>query len=340
MSSFDRIPVRPSRVGRRDATRIVALRHVGRVARRSPRSSRIVTVLAGIFAVGLVSLGLVAIGGIIAVSATIGVLSVGLPNPDQLQTLTFAQPTIVYDRTGKIELGRFQREDRQVVSFDQVPRLVLDASTTAEDRTFWSNGGFDPAAILSAVVGNANGDAERGASTITQQLVRARLLPATVTAVGADRYIRKAKEIIQSMNVNEAFPGEPGKEQIITAYLNEIFYGHGAYGIAAAANIYFGVTDLNQLTPAQAALLAGLPKSPQSLDPYLYAKKAAKGRLVVPPGSPPVVRRDWVLNGLAAGDARWTNLTPAQLQAALNEPVVLAGDKPITYAGGQFTWQV
>src|SRR5262245_8477030 len=110
MSSFDRVPVHPSRVGRRDATRIVALRHVGRVARRSPRSSRILSVLVGIFAVALVSLGLVAIAGVIAVSATIGVLSTGLPDPSALQTLTFDQPTVVYDRTGKVELGRFQRE--------------------------------------------------------------------------------------------------------------------------------------------------------------------------------------------------------------------------------------
>lgn len=340
MSSFDRVPVRPSRVNRREATRIVALRHVGKTARRATRGGRILTVLAGILAIVVVGIGLAAIVGIIAVSATIGVLSMGLPNPDELQTLTFSQPTVVYDRSGKVELGRFQREARQVVTYDQVPRLVLDASTTAEDRTFWSNSGFDAAAIMSAVVGNASGTSERGASTITQQLVRARLLPDTVTAVGADRYIRKAKEIIQSMKVNDAFPGEPGKERIITAYLNEIFYGHGAYGIAAAANIYFGVTDLSKLTPAQAALLAGLPKSPTTLDPYRYAQPDSKGRLVVPPGSPPVIRRDWVLTGLAAGDARWTHLTPAQLEAALAEPVVLAGDKPITYAGGQFTWQV
>jgi peptidoglycan glycosyltransferase len=340
MSSFDRVPVRPSPVGRRDATRIVALRHVGKVARRPTRGGRILSLLAGVLAIVLVSLGLVAIVGIIAVSATIGVLSIGLPDPGQLQTLTFAEPTVVYDGTGKVELGRFQREARQVVSFDQVPRLVLDAATTAEDRTFWSNSGYDAAAIMSAVVDNASGTSERGASTITQQLVRARLLPDTVTKVGGDRYVRKAKEIIQSMRLNDAFPGEPGKERIITAYLNEIFYGHGAYGVAAAANIYFGVTDLNELTPAQAALLAGLPKSPTTLDPYRYAQPDSKGRLVVPAGSPPVVRRDWVLAGLAAGDARWTHLTQAQLQAALAEPVVLAGDKAMTYRAGQFTWQV
>src|SRR5262249_29286726 len=78
MSSFDRVPVRPSRVGRRDATRIVALRHVGRTARRTTRGGRVFSILAGALAIATVSLGLIAIVGIIAVSATIGVLSVGL----------------------------------------------------------------------------------------------------------------------------------------------------------------------------------------------------------------------------------------------------------------------
>ena len=78
-----------------------------------------------------------------------------------------------------------------------------------------------------------------------------------------------------------ANPGEDGKDRIITAYLNEIYYGHEAYGIAAAAEIYFGVTDLSQLTPAQAALLAGLPKSPSTYDPYRYATADANGKLVV-----------------------------------------------------------
>ena len=85
------------------------------------------------------------------------------------------------------------------------------------------------------------GAADRGgASTITQQLVRARLLPKELLAPGADLYERKAKEIIQSAKLTAAFPGEAGKQQIITAYLNQIFYGHNAYGIAAAAQAYFG----------------------------------------------------------------------------------------------------
>ena len=274
----------------------------------------------------------------LAATATVAYLSEDLPDPSQLESLTFAQPTILYDRDGEVELGRFQKVERQVVAYADVPRLVLDATTTAEDRTFWENGGFDAQAILSAIAENASGESERGASTITQQLVRARMLPDDVVAAGSDRYIRKAKEILQSMRLNDAFPGEVGKERVVTAYLNEIYYGHKAYGIAAAAKVYFGVEDLNSLTPAQAALLASLPKSPSNLDPYLYAKKNKAGKLVVPAESPPVVRRNWVLTNLST--SRWTKLTPAEVQAAIDEPVVLAGDQPTRFRAGHFTWQV
>ena len=239
-------------------------------------------VLAGIFLALALVVSLVAGSAGLAAVAAVGILSSDLPDPSSLGSLTFAQPTVIYDRTGEVQLGVFQREKRRVVAFADVPHLVLDATTTAEDRSFWKNGGFDPAAILAAAAENANGDSSRGASTITQQLVRARLLPPDVTAAGANRYLRKAKELIQSSRLTATFPGEEGKEEIVTAYLNEIFYGHDAYGIAAAAEIYFGVKDLSELTPAQAALLAGLPKSPSTLDPYRYAERDAEGRLVVP----------------------------------------------------------
>ncbi|MBA2373038.1 MAG: transglycosylase domain-containing protein [Chloroflexi bacterium] len=266
------------------------------------------------------------------------VLSEDLPDPAGLTSLTFAQPTIVYDREGKVELGRFQREQRRVVAFDEVPRLVLDATTTAEDRTFWENGGFDLAAIMAAIAENAQGARERGASTITQQLVRARLLTDEVSGPGSDRYLRKAKELLQSMRLTEAYPGEAGKERVITAYLNEIFYGADAYGIAAAARIYFGLTDLTKLTPAQAALLAALPKSPSSYDPYRYAVKDAEGRLVVPRDAPAVVRRDFILRNLSS--SRWTKLSEGALEEALEEPVVLAGVPPLRFRAAHFTWQV
>ena len=274
----------------------------------------------------------------LAAVAAVTVLSDDLPDPSTLGSLTFAQPTIIYDRTGEVPLGTFQREKRRVVGFKEVPHLILDATTTAEDRTFWKNGGYDPAAILSAAAEHANGESDRGASTITQQLVRARLLPDNATSAGANRYVRKAKEVIQSARLTAEFPGETGKEQIVTAYLNEIFYGHGAYGIAAAAEIYFGVKDLADLTPAQAALLAGLPKSPSTLDPYNFVEPDAEGRLVVPSDAPAVVRRDWILNNLST--SRWTRLSQAQLKTALTEPVVLAGDVPLSLRAPHFTWQV
>jgi membrane peptidoglycan carboxypeptidase len=288
-----------------------------------------------------VAVGLASMGGVAAMvgASVVGSLTTGLPDPANLASLDFAQPTIVYDRTGKVELARFEREKRRVVTFAQVPPLVLDTTTAAEDRTFWQNEGFDLGAIVAAAYQNATGDnrGERGASTITQQLVRARLLPPEVTQSN-DRYLRKVLELLQASRLTAAFPGEAGKEQIITAYLNEIYYGHQAFGIAAAAQVYFGVTDLAKLTPAQAALLAGLPKAPSTYDPYRYAIKDADGRLVVPPDAPPVVRRDYVLRGLAS--SRWTQLTPAQLTAALADPVVLAGERPTQMRAGHFSWAV
>jgi membrane peptidoglycan carboxypeptidase len=287
-------------------------------------------------AVGASVAGIAVVGA--AATATVAVLSEDLPDPGRLDRLTFAQPTVVLDRSGTVELGRFQHQQRTVLPFDGLPPLVLDATTTAEDRTFWENPGFDPAAILSAIAENASGESERGASTITQQLVRARLLPAEDVGPGSDRYIRKAKEIIQSMRLNDAYPGEEGKERVITAYLNEIYYGHEAYGIAAAARVYFGLDSLDELTPAQAALLAALPKSPSTLDPYRFAEEDEDGRLVVPSDAPAVVRRDWILRHLST--SRWTTLDKAELQAALAEPVVLSGTTPIRFRAGHFTWQV
>jgi membrane peptidoglycan carboxypeptidase len=349
----DQIPVTRASApgaGRGNGTRFVLNHRAGyRVAHRRamtgrdrpptrPPGGRTTTILVAMlttFLLGSLSLvGVAAVGTVAAVAA----LSQDLPDPTNLAALTFSQPTVVFDRTGKVQLGVFQREQRRVVAYDEVPKLLLDATTTAEDRTFWDNSGFDPAAILSAVGDQVAGTSERGASTITQQLVRARLLPDDVTAPGANRYLRKAKELIQASRLTDAYPGEDGKEKVITAYLNEIFYGHDAYGIAAAARIYFGVTDLDKLTIAQAALLAALPKSPSNYDPYRFAEADKDGKLVVPATAEPVVRRDYILRNLST--SRWTRLTSTELTQALAEPVVLRGDVPLSYRAPHFTWQV
>src|SRR5205809_999793 len=181
------------------------------------------------------------------------------------------------DHTVSVRAGRVSA--RRDASRIHALRYAGRVAAREKPRTAWGRIvmffllGFDAPAIAAAAAEGASGTGERGASTITQQLVRARLLPLDVTGPGADKYMRKAKEIIQSMRLSDEFPGELGKERIITAYLNEIFYGHGAYGIAAAAQVYFGVSDLAKLTPLQASVLAGLPKSPTTLDPYRYAQK-------------------------------------------------------------------
>jgi penicillin-binding protein 1A len=236
-----------------------------------------------------------------------------------------------------------------------VPHLVLDATTVTEDETFWQNEGFDLNAIISAVLGQVSGTSDRGGSTITQQLVRARLLPKELLVPGADKYVRKAKELIQANRLTDAFPGEAGKERIITAYLNQIFYGHSAYGIAAAADVFFGVKDLAKLTPAQAALLVGLPQSPNVHDPFKYAQEDDNKQLVVPtctygddlqPTDPtcqevdPIQRRNYILNRMFTNPGRWTKLTHDQLVSALNEPVKLAKEQPLIYIAPHFVWQM
>ena len=232
----------------------------------------LIALLLVVLLVAMLATSVFAVGG--ATVSTLAQLEDGLPDVQQFEQLTFAQPTVIYDRTGKVELAHFQAERRQVVSFEQLSHLVLDATVATEDHTFWTNAGYDPQAILSAVFAQITSAGNRGgASTITQQLVRARLLPPELLDPSYDQKIRKAKEIIQAAKlteyVNTTYGQEVGKERIITAYLNQIFYGHNAYGIAAAADVYFG-KSMDQLTPAQAALLAAIPQTPACYDLYRW----------------------------------------------------------------------
>jgi peptidoglycan glycosyltransferase len=338
--------LRSSRISQRNSgqlRRLALLRMRARPRHTGVGFLPVVALLSALLIGGVVVGGVAAAGG--AAAVTIDYLSEGLPDVNNFEQLDFAQPSVVYDRTGTVELARFQSERRRVVSYDEIPPLVLDATIAVEDRSFWENEGYDPNAIVSALIEAAAGGRERGASTITQQFVRARLLPEDV--LQEDTYTRKAKEIIQAARLTAAFPGEAGKERIITAYLNQIYYGHNAYGIAAAAQIYFGITDLNQLTPAQAALLAGLPQSPTDYDLFKVAQTDALGRLVVPvtaaPGSPlptVVARRNYILQNLAAGHGRWTTLTDEQLDQALSEPIVLAQELPTLWRAPHFIWHL
>jgi len=269
-------------------------------------------------------LGTFLVLGVVAFAGSVEVYSgysKDLQDPKQLlANLNFDQQTVLYDRTGTVELAAFGSENRQVLTFSQIPDVVLDSTTATEDKTFWTNAGFDPAAILSALRDALSG-APRGASTITQQLVRAVLLPPTTSTVD-----RKIKEIIQSVKLTQEFPGEAGKQVIITDYLNLNFYGNQSYGIAAAAKGYFGVTDLSQLTVAQAAILAGILQAPSDYDLVANAVEMDDGTLVVPASAPIVERRNEILEDMRLdnqeGLLRGT-YSDAALLAAESEPVIL-----------------
>ena len=221
----------------------------GRAARIALRRSRapgkgggiLVPLIIGIVVVFLLLvLSGVVIAGVAAV-AVVDELGKDLPDVNRFETLDYAEPSRAVSRDGKQILATFFSEKRQVVAFRDIPHVVLDATTVVEDRTFWENQGVDLFATLAAVAGVASGSEGRGGgSTITQQFVRAPLLPTDLVADKERLYERKAKEMLQSYRLTQAFPGEDGKERIITAYLNQIFYGHNAYGISAAADVYFG----------------------------------------------------------------------------------------------------
>ncbi len=308
------------------------------------------------------------VGAVAAVSAY-SAYSQGLPDPKtEFGTLTFDEQTIVYDRTGKVELARFGQVQRQVIDdFAQLSPTLVDATTSIEDKTFWSNAGFDPVGIVSAAIDTASGR-DRGASTITQQLVRNRLLPES--AFAGSKYERKIREIIQSIRLTQEYSGIPGKQQIMVAYLNQNYYGDQSYGVAAAARDYFGLTDLHKLTIAQAAILAAIPQSPSTYDlrknaeavpsadgktvcpytdPASINKKCTDTVLRVPDDSKIVVRRNDVLDKMLlnrhltlAGDALASGpaLTDAQITAAETDPVIISPPVTTNWKAPQFDLQV
>src|SRR6478735_3392117 len=288
---------------------------------------------------------LVAAGGLLAGSGAVVAMgaynyyAAGLPDPvAALTNIPFEQQTIIYDRTGKIELARLGDLKRELVTFDQIPGEMLDATTAIEDKDFWVNAGLD------TVSGKP-----RGASTITQQLVRARLLPPE--AFEGSTYERKAREIIQSIRLTQAYPGEEGKKQIITAYLNQNFYGNQSYGVKAAAKSYFG-KSLANLTLAQDAILAAIPQSPTKCDLMRNAtevcledvaegQECTKFKLIVPQDSEVVQRRNKVLDLMETRSTlTGSKHTIAEYEAAKNEPVELVQQVSAAWKAPHFVWQV
>ncbi len=282
----------------------------------------------------------VALIGFVGAVGAYAYFSQGLADPHVLDQLTLGQQSTIYDRTGKIQLATFGQVNRQDVSYAQIPPVMIDATTSIEDKTFWTNAGFDPLGIVSAAIDTLQGQ-ERGASTITQQLVRDRLLDPALVANPNLKVERKIKEIIQSIRLTEAFPGTQGKEQIMRDYLNSNFYGNNSYGIKAAAESYFGLTDLSKMTLAEAAILAGIPQSPTDYDLVRNAVKQKNGELVVPATAPIVQRRNYILQLMETRSVLTKGqYTAADYEAAMQSPVILAPQKPQRWIAPQFDYQV
>jgi membrane peptidoglycan carboxypeptidase len=293
--------------------------------------------------------------GFVSTVSAYAFYSRGLPDPaTALEGLQFEQPSKIYDRTGTIELARFGELRREILNFDQIPPEMIDATTAIEDKDFWTNPGFDMGAIVSAGLDTLAGR-PRGASTITQQLVRAKLLPEA--AFEGSVYDRKIREIIQSIRLTQAYPGDDGKRQIIAAYLNQNFYGNQSYGVKAAAISYFN-TDLAELSLAQYAVLAAIPQSPSEFDLVRNAVTEcritiAEGDecppestiLVVPDTTDIVRRRNEVLEqmktrSVLSGPGTGPNHSIDEYEAAKSEPLVLNPPESPRWKAPHLVWQV
>ena len=274
-----------------------------------------------------------------AVSAY-GYFSRDLTDPKSLEQLTFSQPSTIYDRTGTIVLATVGVEQREIVTYDKVAPVAIDATTSIEDKNFWTNTGFDPLAIVSAAIDSLRGDV-RGASTITQQLVRQRLLDPALVQDSGRQVERKIKEIIQSVRLTQAYPGDAGKQQIITTYLNQNYYGSQLYGIKAAAKGYFGIDDLDKLTLSQAAILAAIPKSPSAYDLRRNAVTLDDGTIVVPANTEIVQRRNYVLELMKTRSVLTVGeFTPDDYDKAKEDAVVLVPEATPRWIAPHFVWQV
>lgn len=181
----------------------------------------------------------------------------GLPSPHDLEKREPEISTKIYDRNGNLLFKIYKDQNRTIVPLSQIPPHVRLATLAAEDAEFYSHPGFSIRGIFRAMVTDFQTGSQQGGSTITQQLVKNTLLSPEKTI------IRKIKELVLSIEVEATFT----KDQILEMYLNEVSYGGTAYGIEEASQEYFG-KNVQDLDLAEAALLAGLPKSPTAYSPF------------------------------------------------------------------------
>ncbi|MEO5692329.1 MAG: penicillin-binding protein 1A [Usitatibacter sp.] len=241
------------------------------------------------------------------VAAGVAALTVVLlwPNLPSLEVLTDYRPKIplrIYSAEGEL-IGEFGEEKRALVKIQDVPQVMKAAILAAEDDRFYQHGGVDYAGVARAALANLQGRRE-GASTITMQVARTFFLTREKTLA------RKLSEVLLAFKIEANL----SKDQILELYINQIFLGQRAYGFQSAANVYFG-KSLSELTPAEAAMLAGLPQAPSRQNPFVNAKRAQE-------------RQQYVLRRMQ--DVGW--LAPDLYKKAVAEPLRLNPNQRETFA--------
>jgi penicillin-binding protein 1A len=218
--------------------------------------------------VGSVVLGLAIVGALLGAF----ILALLYPTLPSLETLTDYQPKVplrVLSAEGEL-IGEFGEERRAVVRIAEVPERMKQAILAAEDERFYQHGGVDYLSILRAAYANLVSGSQQGAGTITMQVARNFFLTREKTIT------RKLREVLLAWKIEANL----GKDEILELYVNQIFLGQRAYGFAAASQIYFG-KPLRDLSVAEAAMLAGLPKAPSAFNPVSNPKRAKTRQLYV-----------------------------------------------------------
>jgi len=246
---------------------------------------------------GGLGVGALIVAGAFVLGIYIFSLTSGLPSVEALQNYNPPVTTRVYAGDGSV-IGEYARERRIFVPISFVPKKVIYAFTSAEDKNFFTHPGIDPGGILRAGIKDIFNVIQHkrleGASTITQQVAKNFLLNSQV------RFSRKIREAMLALRIDATY----SKEKILELYLNEIFLGQNSYGVASAALNYFG-KSLDELDIAECAYLAALPKAPSSYDPR--TNKAAA-----------LERRNWVIGQMRDNGY----VTEDEARAAIAEPLV------------------
>ncbi len=255
-------------------------------------------------------------GGLVFASIAMLVLLVGiamavafpnLPDISDLQDYRPKLPLRVYSSEGAL-IGEFGEERRRLTPIEDIPKIMKDAVLAIEDARFYEHGGVDYKGILRAALANLGRIKSQGASTITMQVAR------NVYLTSEKTYTRKIYEILLTFKLEHLL----SKDQILEIYMNQIFLGNRAYGFAAAAEAYFG-KQLQQITVAEAAMLAGLPKAPSAYNPIKNPKRARSRQLHI-------IER-MLDNGF---------ITPAQAEAAKVEPLTVKSNSDNTSIHAEF----